>query len=205
LLVTFDNAVTAFEFAVFVTSITINIVSVVALFKESIVNNTIPTSRKGAGRSASVWQTCIHRTLVAKFVGIDNTIAASWESAVGSASVGDGIGVQRSIIALLSCNGSVREQSSIFFHTISTSAVGLRGKSVKNLLQESIFRCASGEQDRQDRRSLDSGVLGGVEELNFEGELLISNPVLTGFVELDVTQDIGSSFPVEGSSSDDWE
>lgn len=44
-----------------------------------------------------------------------------------------------------------------------------------------------------------------MEELNFKRELLVSNPVFAGLVEFDVTQNIGGSFPVEGSPSDNWE
>jgi len=205
LLVAFELAVSALELAVLVATIAIEVVSVVALFKERIVDDAVSASGKGAGGSALVWCSGVQGSLVADLVGVDHTVSARGKSAVGSAPVGDGVGIEATVIALLSHDSSVGKQLGVLLDSVSALTVGSEWESVQDLLQEGILGCSLGKQDGEDGRSSDGGVLGGVEQLNLEGELLVSNPVLAWLVEFDVAENVGGSLPVEGSASDDGE
>jgi hypothetical protein len=143
--------------------------------------------------------------LITEFTRINNTISAESVSAILSALVGKGIRVSVSTITLLSDNSTVGQKLCVFFNTISTSTVRNSGESVEDLFQKFVSVGTNVKQNRENGQSLDGSVLSGVEELDFKGVLLVSNPMLAGLVEFNMGENIGGAFPIEGSAGDDWQ
>jgi len=197
------DSITAFNLAVGVAAVTVDVVSIVTSFSQQVISNTVTTVWEDASRSTSVGQKGIENTSVTLFlaaVGIDDTITAVWESAVGSASVGHLVVVVGSVIALLSDPGSVGEGLNIFLDSISASAFRDWWESVKNGLEDRVRIASLGEEDGQHGPGLRTWVLGFVEQLDFEGESSVSNDVLRGLMEFHVDQVVSNSSVAESSS-----
>jgi len=101
----FKVSITAFVSASWVTTITSNVVVVIALFAK--INDTITTSWETAGSSASVGgRVVVSGTIITGFAGVDDTITANWTETSSPATVG-GICVVASVVAFLGrTNGS---------------------------------------------------------------------------------------------------
>lgn len=200
------DTVTAFELAVGVAAITVDVVSIVASFTEHVISNTITTVWEHASWSASVGQPRVENTSVALFLAsVDDAITTVSHSAVGSASVGQVIVVGSTVVAFLSDPGSVSEGLDVLLKTVSARAFGDRWESVKNWLKNSIAAGTLGEEDGENGPGLGSWILGLVEQLDFEGESLVSDNVLRWLVEFDVGQVVGNTLVTEGSSVQSWE
>lgn len=195
------DTITAFDLAVGVAAVSVDVVSVVASFTHQVISNAITAVWEDASRSASVGQEGVEDSSVALFLaGINDTVTAVCQSAVGSASVGQLVVVVGSIIALFSDPGSIRESLDVFLDSVSASALGDWWESVKDGLENSVGAASFGEENGQNGIGLRSWVLRFVEQLDFEGESSVSNDVLGGLVELNVTQGVGNSSVAEGSS-----
>lgn len=195
------DTITAFDLAVGVAAVSVDVVSVVASFTHQVISNAITAVWEDASRSASVGQEGVEDSSVALFLaGINDAVTAVCQSAVGSASVGQLVVVVGSIIALFSDPGSIRESLDVFLDSVSASALGDWWESVKDGLENSVGAASFGEENGQNGIGLRSWVLRFVEQLDFEGESSVSNDVLGGLVELNVTQGVGNSSVAEGSS-----
>jgi len=72
-------------------------------------------------------------------------------------------------------------------------------------LKERIPFFAFVKQHRQGSQLLGSGILSNVEKLDLKSELLGPDVMLAWLMELDMSQNVGCSFPAEGSTSCNWE
>jgi len=138
-------------------------------------------------------------------LGVNDTISAVSNAAVTSASVGESVIVVGSIITFLSDPGSIREGLDVLLDSISTSAVRDWGKSVKDWLQNLVGGSSLSKEDGQDSIGDWSRVLGLVEQLDFKRESSVSNEVLTGLMEFNLSQRVGHSLVAEGSTIQRWE
>jgi hypothetical protein len=203
-ILTFD-AITAFKEAVSITTISVDVVTIITSLTQEIVGNTITTVRHNTGGSTSVGEVGIPQTLIALFLGINNTITAIGHSAVRSASVGEMIVVVGTIITFFLGPASIKPGNDIFLDSVTTLALRNRWKTIEDGLQDSVGGGSLGKQDRNNSQSVRSGNVGSVEQLNFEGESLGSNVMFTGFVEFNLGQGVRNSLVVEGSSGENGE
>lgn len=96
-----NTSITALGLATSRTTITISIVTVITSLTAKGINDTITALGDTAPRSAGIRFVSIQRTVITFFQGIQNTITTCPQSAIRSASIGNRIGIEDTIIAFL--------------------------------------------------------------------------------------------------------
>lgn len=123
-----NTSITALKLTARRATITVGGISIITSLIAELVNNTITALGDTTPRSAGIRFVGVGSTVVTLFQSIQNTITTSPQSAISSASVGDGIRIVDSVIAFLA---DIKE--TITANDLATLAVNVGGALITSL------------------------------------------------------------------------